>query len=76
MEAKIVEYDATVPNIFPCIRKNKKTGLIVLFTSKQTGTALNSDEGTNLGFHCTIWKRYDDKETWEVVNSITINYKF
>lgn len=75
MEAQILEYDATGPNTFPCIRKNKKTGLIVLFTGKQTGTALNSDSGTSLGFHCNTFKKYDDYESWEIVNSITINFK-
>lgn len=60
---------------FPCLRRSRSTGQVVLFSGLSEGVILhpaNTLAPDPIGCYSTSWVKATDEEAWEPVRSITI----
>lgn len=57
---------------YPILAREKKTGLVVLFTAPSEGTVLVADRYWGIGTHGTNWTRADTADKWEFVRTATV----
>lgn len=58
-------------NIFPCLKRNKKEGFVVLFINESAGTVIYSDEKTtnyNFGYYSASWISCFKDGEWDDFN--------
>lgn len=60
---------------FPCLRRSRSTGQVVLFSGLSEGVVLhpaNTLAPDPVGCYSTSWVKATDEEAWEPIKSITI----
>lgn len=57
---------------FPCLRKSRRSGLVVLFTAYQEGIVLVGTHEYEVGHKSDDWIEFSNENNWEIVNSLTI----
>lgn len=60
---------------FPCLRRSRTNGQVILFSGLREGVVLhpaNTLAPDPVGCYSATWVAADDGETWEPVKSVTI----
>jgi hypothetical protein len=80
MESKIVGEKCEKRICFPLIAKGtgkaNSKGLVVLFTNYTEGVVLCKGETNHpLGISMQSWIDFTDRDCWEILDDVTINFK-
>lgn len=72
LKTTVQEKPAAGPK-FPCLRRRKNDGIVVLFSDKTTGTVLGDPlhQKEVIGYHTKNWSDADSTD-WEPIHSVTI----
>jgi len=75
MKSKIVSEEKHQEEVtFPLVAKYGGTDKTVLFTNESTGFVLVGDSFDNVGVVSPDWVSCFNKDVWEIIDSITINF--
>lgn len=60
-----IEEDQSVDMTFPCILKDVRSELVVLFTGNEEGFVVHPGQGYSVGDHSDCWEYAWDENEWE-----------
>jgi hypothetical protein len=73
---KIMDGETIVEQTYPCLKKSRKNGTVVLFTSLSEGCVVVSGEDWEpVGKHSTTWYDATDSSNWSDVDSVLLTTK-
>ena len=76
MKSVIIDEDAIKKSCeFPCLRKHRVTGSLVLFIEDNSGTIIYCDDPNKIGHYSDGWACYNDYAIWTPINAITIKFE-
>lgn len=70
---KVVDSHTIVKQTYPCLKKSRKNGTVVLFISLSEGCVVVSGEDWEpVGRHSTVWYDATDSNKWSDIDSVLL----